>query len=409
MGLHRDGELLGLKPFETEMRRRLWWQIIMVDAKYAMMSGLSHTLLPRGWDTKIPKNISDEDLLPSATEPIHDKEGPTDMILVITVYKIAKNLIHLPGLETILLINEMEATRGTSGPNKAKVAEYRKVVVQLNKELDELFASFSDPKPGSLHELARHLKNHLTGKLSTLAKPPAESKEWGTEVFDHTSNAFRLAVDTTSHAIEQYKMASFPGWDWFARLHFQLDIFAYLVGQLSYRTTGKLVDQAWQVVEDVYEYHPEFYETSQRMYYQLAHFIFKAWRKREEVLRRRLGQAPEVPRCVQKLRVLMPGSDDTSVKSEPERTPGNDIFNFNTAASDAGAASSGAMDLGAVETAPFDAYMGNYFDFNGAFDFDIWGNPQGLTNSVPDPGHLNQTMQMQDLSPYGLMGQGAWK
>ena len=58
MGLHRDGELLGLKPFETEMRRRLWWQIIMLDSKYAILSGLSHTLLPRGWDTREPKNIS---------------------------------------------------------------------------------------------------------------------------------------------------------------------------------------------------------------------------------------------------------------------------------------------------------------------------------------------------------------
>ena len=90
--VHRDGEMLGLKPFETEMRRRLWWQIIMLDSKYAVLSGLSHTLLPRGWDTREPKNISDVDLLPTATEPIQDHEGPTDMILVLAVFKIAKNL-----------------------------------------------------------------------------------------------------------------------------------------------------------------------------------------------------------------------------------------------------------------------------------------------------------------------------
>ncbi|KAF3770928.1 hypothetical protein M406DRAFT_272252 [Cryphonectria parasitica EP155] len=388
MGLHRDGELLGLKPFETEMRRRLWWQIIMVDAKYAMMSGLSHTLLPRGWDTKEPKNISDDDLLPSATEPIEDKEGPTDMILVITIFRIAKYLIHLPGIETILLINELEATRGITTPNKAKVAEYRAVVLKLHEQLDEMYSRFSSPTAGPLHDLARHLKEHLMGKLAALAKPPAESSDWGTEVFDHTSNAFKLAVDTTSSAIQQYKIASYPGWDWFSRLHFQLDIFAYLVGQLSYRTTGRLVDKAWQAVEDVYEFHPEFYEVSQKLYYQLAHFIFKAWRKREEALRVRLGQSPETPRCVQKLRTLMPGSDDASTKSDSGRTPSSDI---------------------AVEIPPFDAYMGNYFDFNGTLDFDIWGNPPGMVENVQNTSQVDQNLQLQDMSPYGVMGPGTWK
>ncbi|KAK5135579.1 hypothetical protein LTR08_005059 [Meristemomyces frigidus] len=31
MGLHRDGEALGLKPFEVQMRRRLFWQLLPLD------------------------------------------------------------------------------------------------------------------------------------------------------------------------------------------------------------------------------------------------------------------------------------------------------------------------------------------------------------------------------------------
>lgn len=414
MGLHRDGEQLGLKPFETEMRRRLWWQIILVDAKYAMLSGLSHTLLPRGWDTKEPKNVSDEDLLPSATGPIKDSNGPTDMMLILVICKIAKSLIHLPGLETVLLINELDSTRGTTGPNKRQVDEYRGVIVKLNKEVDELFVKYSSPDAGPLHQLARQLCDHLLGKLSTLGKPPGQESDWGTEVFDHTSNTFKLAVMTTAHSIDQYKLGVYPGWDWFSRLHFQLDVFAYLVGQLCHRTTGRLVDKAWEVVEDVYKYHPEFYEVSSRkMYYQLAHFIFKAWRKREELLRARLGTIPETPACVQKLRLLTPGSDDNaSVKSESGRTPGNDLFNF-AAANGSGAVPGDVMNFNAAEGAPFDTYMGNYFDFNGALDFDIWGNPSAaLGQGMPNLDQVNQQQPMhnlEDMMPYGVMGPGAWK
>lgn len=414
MGLHRDGELLGLKPFETEMRRRLWWSIILVDAKYAMLSGLSHTLLPRGWDTKEPKNISDEDLLPSSTSPIKDTDGPTDMILLIVLCKIARNLIHLPGIETVLLINELDATRGTTGPNRRQVDEYRAVIAQLNEEVEEMFVKFSSPDAGPLHKLARQLCDHLLGKLSALGKPPGQQADWGTEVFDHTSNTFKLAIMTTGHATEQYKLRFYPGWDWFSRLHFQLDVFAYLVGQLCHRTTGPLVDKAWEVLEDVYKYHPEFYEvTTSKMYYQLAHFVFKAWRKREEVLHARLNAAPETPECVQKLRLLMPGSEDnSSVKSESGRTPGHDIFNFAVVANGHGPAAGGAIDFHAAEGAPFDSYMGNYFDFNGALDFDIWGNPPAtLPNGMPSLDQLDQQPmpQLGDMMPYGVMGQGAWK
>jgi hypothetical protein len=31
MGLHRDGEIFPLPALETKLRRRLWWQIYMLD------------------------------------------------------------------------------------------------------------------------------------------------------------------------------------------------------------------------------------------------------------------------------------------------------------------------------------------------------------------------------------------
>ncbi|KUI71428.1 hypothetical protein VM1G_06725 [Cytospora mali] len=404
MGLHRDGELLGCKPFETEMRRRLWWQIIMIDAKYAMLSGLSHTLLPRGWDTKEPKNINDADLLPSATEPVKDVEGPTDMILVLTVFKIAKHLIQIPGIETVLFLMEIQATRGDTGPKQEKLDEYRKVIQQLHGELDELFVRFSAPASGELHQLAQQMKEHMMKKLGALLKPPTESRDWGVEVFDHTSNAFKLAVDSTAHGVEQHKLSSHPAWEWFHRLHFQFDIFAYLVGQLSHRTTGRLVEQAWQVVDDVYYHYPEFYDKTQRAYYLLSHFVFKAWRKREAVLFAQLGHPPEVPQCVQKLRVTIPHADDSSVKSESGKTPTSDMFNFMAGGNGASGRGNRHTDFNGVDGGSLDMYMGNYFDFNGALDFDIWGNtPATVHNPV-----AGQMMQLPDMFPYGMGPPADW-
>ena len=380
MGLHRDGELLGLSPFETEMRRRLWWQIIMVDAKYAMLSGLSHSLLPRSWDTKEPKNINDVDLYPSATESIVDREGPTEMILVMLTYKVAKFLVQSPGLEALLLMNELEALKGTDGEHNERIQEYRRIIQGLAAELDALLDQYCDPSAGALHAMAKQMRHHIIDKLLELVAPAGQHMDWHDEVNSHKDNAFRIAVNSVEHGVDQYKSAHHPGFVWFMRLHFQLDIFVYMVGQLCFRTSGSLVEKAWETIEDAYTYHSELFDTSQKSYSHLATFVLKAWKKREEVLRNRLGQVPETPAYIQALRNSMPQDD---MKSEDS---GSDL------------ASLRPMDATGTD-ASFDQFV-PYLDFN-TLDFDMWGN------MVPATGAGVQGMAAQAF-PFGPGPQPEW-
>jgi hypothetical protein len=61
IGLHRDGTFLGLPIFATEMRRRLYWEIRMLDLACAEDSGFLPTHI-YGSDTQLPLNINDRDL-----------------------------------------------------------------------------------------------------------------------------------------------------------------------------------------------------------------------------------------------------------------------------------------------------------------------------------------------------------
>lgn len=38
MGLHRDGSLFNLDPYETEVRRRLWSILVMIDGYHPLNS-----------------------------------------------------------------------------------------------------------------------------------------------------------------------------------------------------------------------------------------------------------------------------------------------------------------------------------------------------------------------------------
>lgn len=50
MGLHRDGQLLGLPPFDTEMRSRVWWNIVLLDFRSAISSGFTPSLMSQACD-----------------------------------------------------------------------------------------------------------------------------------------------------------------------------------------------------------------------------------------------------------------------------------------------------------------------------------------------------------------------
>ena len=85
-GLHRDGTLLHLSPYETERRRRLWWQLQHLDIALGVKSGSISLTLTAPWDSKLPLNIEDEDIDPHMREAPKERQGLTSMSQCLTTY-----------------------------------------------------------------------------------------------------------------------------------------------------------------------------------------------------------------------------------------------------------------------------------------------------------------------------------
>jgi hypothetical protein len=90
MGLNFDGTSYGLPPFETEMRRRLWWQIIFLDSRVGELAGCPPSMLQHLRTTRIPLNVNDSDLFPGMREPPVEHTGITEMIHVLPRCEIIK-------------------------------------------------------------------------------------------------------------------------------------------------------------------------------------------------------------------------------------------------------------------------------------------------------------------------------
>jgi hypothetical protein len=62
LGLHRDGSNFGLNPFETEMRRRLWWHICLLDMRSSEDHASDPQVYEAFYDTRLQLNINDDDI-----------------------------------------------------------------------------------------------------------------------------------------------------------------------------------------------------------------------------------------------------------------------------------------------------------------------------------------------------------
>ncbi len=83
MGLHRDGTAFNLSPFETEMRRRIWHQVCLLDHRSTEYHGYEPIVFDEtAFDTRWPLNVNDSDISSDMAELPPESDGATDMTLV---------------------------------------------------------------------------------------------------------------------------------------------------------------------------------------------------------------------------------------------------------------------------------------------------------------------------------------
>lgn len=125
MGLHRDGESLGLPPFEVQMRRRLFWQLVPLDVFAGQHSGTGISMRADAWDVKKPLNVDDDQIYPGMTQQPEEPQGATDMMFALVRMELSTFFVrtalawesvdqgpsvhHKPTERSAKLIDEVEA------------------------------------------------------------------------------------------------------------------------------------------------------------------------------------------------------------------------------------------------------------------------------------------------------------
>lgn len=301
LGLHRDGTTLGLNPFDTEMRRRLWWQIIILDSRAAELSGSKRTFSMNGWDIKVPANVNDADLYPQMTQaPVSAVGKATEMISCSLRYELGEFLRS----SQVLSRSGFDGDWQLSNPNVSTV-EKDKAIQELENRFEEKYVRYCDPSiPIHFHTLI--VGRSAVYSMRLMAHHPRHRSDKNREQPQaELDMVFTLALKIIECDNICHSSRVFQRFLWHTHVYFQWQAFIYLLGALRTRTEGAEVDAAWLQIEETYEHHPAFLtDTKRPLHVATGNLCLKAWTAREAALAR-TGMAafpPSTPGFVQTLR-----------------------------------------------------------------------------------------------------------
>lgn len=361
IGIHKDGEKLGLPPFEVEMRRRLISQLLPLDVRASQMAGVETSTDLENWDTLLPSNINDDQIWPGMTEEPEHRAGATDMMFCLSRMCLVKYFVKIgrPEGAGVLVL-------GQSGSDN----ETEQVVKQAESEVEKKYIRYCDVI-NPLHFLTVCMvRSGIAAMRLRIQLPKAiDHIDPGYEVTEALQLAFKI-LDTDA------AVCSHPGLDkyhWHTKAFFlwgTWDSFIFVLTLLlkNVAVSQDEVDAMWKRVEGMYWHHDDLFESKRPFYRALGHLAVKAWEARSP---RETTNGMGDPGFITILR-LAPGTDsprpsersqdneDTSLNTEIPTEPGP----LSTLTSVPGP-SQGGMPSGMS----FDADSGFEID---AADWDFW-------------------------------------
>ncbi|KAF5864377.1 hypothetical protein ETB97_007939 [Aspergillus alliaceus] len=317
LGLHRDGSQFSLPPFETEQRRRLWWQIAAFDKRIAEMTGSSITALSSsGADCRLPLNLNDADLHTYAKESAAPSAGATEMLFYLT--RIELTIAVAPnGMRPnyVILNNPLAQDNTTPSPADATSDTNSR---PRTDNLDRYCAHIESAYLKNCdHRIPVQFFALMMARMSLCRLRIVEFMCRGvctTNLADQERGfLFMTAIEMLEYDNIIHTTDNLRNFLWYTQLLVPLPGYIFLVSELRQRTTGELCERAWKAIFDNHNHRCLIRKLQSPMHFAFGRMLIKAWSAREEA-ELQLGRNIQPPELVTRLRQHM------SQNTQPSRS-----------------------------------------------------------------------------------------
>lgn len=249
LGIHRDGPKFGLNPFDTEMRRRLWWQLTLLDNRSAEDHGTDPIFMEQRHDTKIPLNIDDEDIWPGMQVPPQEHMGATEMTFCLVRYELNS------------LSRRLNYSRSGYGHVRdmpeMSLDDQRRLIDETQQRLEERYLRHCNlDRP--IHWVTFTVTKLILAKLRLMVQHYHTSGTGSPQTMlpELREQVFVTSIDMIESIHTLESTVHTARWGWLFRAHMQWQSVAFVLSELCARPQGPHVERAWTAIESVYHEEP---------------------------------------------------------------------------------------------------------------------------------------------------------
>ena len=297
MGLHRNGSFLKLSLFDAEIRNRIWWQLKIFDGDSAELSGAGKFTIsdvdPK--TPQLPANVNDNELYPAMTSIPVNAGRATDMIFCALRYELRSYWTSSARSKT-LRITETSSLQNMYGTTDraGAMSQRDEAIDEFERVLEDKYVRYCDPSiPVQLMATVAARAAVSTSRL--IAHHP---RTWSRQE-DIPESERQYVWSLSLKGLRQYNMIhsnpDLQRFAWHAVFYFRWQPFIHVLDTLRVNPLISEADQAWHLIDQVYETNPEFVtNTKKALYVAVGNLCLKAHNAREAALEKR-GQRTGFP------------------------------------------------------------------------------------------------------------------
>jgi len=295
LGLHRDGIGLAYNAFEAQMRRHLWWELIVLDMKASEDRGSEPMIAEYSFNTRMPYNLNDDDFGHESQHPLPERKGVTDMTY---------SLISMDVSNTARKVNFVSPD---AEHQPLTLHQKEELVKKCSERIENHHLAGCDPS-NPQHWLLYMLGRLLILKLWSAIQYPLQSRE---PQDLPRGQSLRTAVSYLEIIEMMEAHDSTTGLDWYISTYVPWHALAVTLAELCNETQGPLADRAWGVIDRGYtKYSDRVADTKEGMLWR----PIKGLLKRAQAARQRAHQPDVMQPAFQPL--IDPALQDTRLTQQ---------------------------------------------------------------------------------------------
>jgi hypothetical protein len=303
MGLDRDGENLGLSPFETEIRRRIWWQLKIHDFRTAELVGMGkfQNLQSDAEHTKWPSNINDDQLYPNMASLATRAESKTLTDIVFVSLK-CDLLRHTAEYVASLRQRGIKSNPWEPHPPEDGVIQMDESFNELEELLETKYLRYCDPSQ-PLHLMTMLMARCSMNIIRFMVHHPRRwlSRELASE--SEQEEAWNICIKLLEQQNMLQSNSQLRRFAWHAPYFQQWHAIIHVLDTLQSHPLNREAEKAWKHIGDIYENNPDLtLDMEKPIHVAVGNLCVKAYASREVIIQRGKGRRPSTPNFIVRLR-----------------------------------------------------------------------------------------------------------